>query len=102
MLVFVLLTMFLGGVIMLSASLFCLNQMSHSRHLQGTKGYTSARLVYDDMELPSFSEKEEWQDEATDEEVSHSKLLEFTKTSRKSAKQLPLLGLPDKAFYRIH
>jgi hypothetical protein len=29
-------------------------------------------------------------------------LMEFTKTSRKSAKQLPLLGLPDKAFYRIH
>jgi hypothetical protein len=100
MLVFVLLTMFLGGVIMLSASLFCLNQMSHSRHLQGTKGYTAARLVYDDMELPSFSEKEEWQDETDD--VRHSKLLEFTKTSRKSAKQLPLLGLPDKAFYRIH
>jgi hypothetical protein len=104
MLVFVLLTMFMGGVIMLTASLFCLTQLGDSQ--QDTikqHGYTSARLVYDDTELPSIPQQAE-ASSATDEseEVRHSKLMEFTKTSRKSAKQLPLLGLPDKAFYRIH
>ena len=104
MLVFVLLTMFMGGVIMLTASLFCLTQLGDSQ--QGTikqHGYTSARLVYDDTELPSIPQQDE-ASSATEEseEMRHNKLMEFTKTSRKSAKQLPLLGLPDKAFYRIH
>jgi hypothetical protein len=49
--------------------------------------------------MPQLAEASETEDS---EEVRHSKLMEFTKTSRKSAKQLPLLGLPDKAFYRIH
>jgi hypothetical protein len=95
--------MFMGGVIMLTASLFCLTQVSDSQ--QGTikqHGYTSARLVYDDTELPSMPQLAEASETEDSEEVRHSKLMEFTKTSRKSAKQLPLLGLPDKAFYRIH
>jgi hypothetical protein len=101
MLVFVLLTMFMGGVIMLTASLFCLTQIGDNQQDTNKQhGYTSARLVYDDTELPSLPQQ---LTEASDsEDVSHNKLMEFTKTSRKSAKQLPLLGLPDKAFYRIH
>lgn len=104
MLVFVLLTMFMGGVIMLTASLFCLTQLGDSQQDNTIKqhGYTSARLVYDDTELPSVPQLAETSEAEETEEVRHSKLMEFTKTSRKSAKQLPLLGLPDKAFYRIH
>jgi hypothetical protein len=103
MLVFVLLTMFMGGVIMLTASLFCLTQMGGQPDTIKQHGYTSARLVYDDTELPSLPQQlAEGSETVESEEVRHSKLMEFTKTSRKSAKQLPLLGLPDKAFYRIH
>jgi hypothetical protein len=104
MLVFVLLTMFMGGVIMLTASLFCLTQIGDSRQDTKLNGYTSARLVYDDTELPSLPQQltDGAGAEIESEDVRHSKLMEFTKTSRKSAKQLPLLGLPDKAFYRIH
>ena len=101
MLVFVLLTMFMGGVIMLTASLFCLTQMGGQPDTIKQHGYTSARLVYDDTELPSLPQLTD-ATEVESEDVRHSKLMEFTKTSRKSAKQLPLLGLPDKAFYRIH
>lgn len=99
MMVFLLLTMFLGGVIMLSASLFCLNQMSrnHCNPDQTRWGQAPTRLIYDEMELPSLSDQPR-----TGEPDNHNALLEFTKTSRKSSKQLPLLGLPDKAFYRIH
>lgn len=102
MLVFVLLTMFMGGVIMLTASLFCLTQIGDNRQDTKQHGYTSARLVYDDTELPSLPQLTDESEAVESEEVRHNKLMEFTKTSRKSAKQLPLLGLPDKAFYRIH
>ena len=103
MLVFVLLTMFMGGVIMLTASLFCLTQLGDGQQDTNKQhGYTSARLVYDDTELPSIPQQAETSANEESEEVRHNKLMEFTKTSRKTAKQLPLLGLPDKAFYRIH
>jgi hypothetical protein len=97
--------MFMGGVIMLTASLFCLTQLGDNSRQDNTikqHGYTSARLVYDDTELPSVPQLAETSEAEESEAVRHSKLMEFTKTSRKSAKQLPLLGLPDKAFYRIH
>ncbi|HEY3486573.1 MAG TPA: hypothetical protein VGL10_00770, partial [Gammaproteobacteria bacterium] len=81
MLVFVLLTMFMGGVIMLTASLFCLTQMGGNEHDTAKQhGYTSARLVYDDTELPSLPQLTDDAESTASEEVRHNKLMEFTKT----------------------
>ncbi len=101
MLVFVLLTMCMGGLIMLSASLFCLHNANANEAMENnmSNSKTAIGLVYDDVELPRLDERL-WTDEHP--ESKHNTLLDFTKTSKKSNKQLPLLGLPDKAFYHIH
>ena len=99
MLVFILLTMMMGGVVLLSASLFYLN----SNHLTGTAQLSRAQqrtggVVFDDVELPSIHAEDRGQ--AVSRDVAQ--ILDFTRTSHKSSKQLPLLGMPDKAFYHIH
>ena len=102
MLVFILLTMFMGGLIMLSASLLYLNNTgshlatnNNSFSLPGS----SNKLVYDDVELPAVAGP---QPQAQAEPRDDTGLLDFTRTSQKSDKQLPLMGIPDKAFYHIH
>jgi hypothetical protein len=100
MLVFILLTMMMGGVVLLSASLFYLNS-SHatgSNHLPRMQQRTGG-VVFDDVELPSIHTEEDT-GQAARREVAQ--ILDFTRTSHKSSKQLPLLGMPDKAFYHIH
>lgn len=105
MLVFMLLTMFMGGAILLSASLLCLNKATASQgsgFMKTANGTTD--VVYDDMELPEIRRTPRISEPSYDENVtsSHDKLMEFTCTTGKTDKQLPLLGMPDKAFYHIH
>lgn len=100
MLVFILLTMMMGGVVLLSASLFYLNS-SHatcSNHLSRMQQRTGG-VVFDDIELPGIHTEDD-KTQAAGREVAQ--ILDFTRTSHKSSKQLPLLGMPDKAFYHIH
>ena len=96
MLVFILLTMMMGGVVLLSASLFYLNSGQ-------PVGLNTARVhrrvdgvVFDDVELPQF------QPTHNSSTKQAATLLDFTRTSAKKSNQLPLLGMPDKAFYLIH
>lgn len=105
MLVFMLLTMFMGGAILLSASLLCLNKATPSQGsglMKTANGATN--VVYDDMELPEIRRSPRINEPGHDENLtsSHDKLLEFTCTAGKADKQLPLMGMPDKAFYHIH
>lgn len=100
MLVFILLTMMMGGVVLLSASLFYLN----SSHMTGATQLSRVQqrtggVVFDDVELPSIHTEDD-KSQATNKDVTQ--ILDFTRTSHKSSKQLPLLGMPDKAFYHIH
>ncbi|MBN1378031.1 MAG: hypothetical protein JXA04_02215 [Gammaproteobacteria bacterium] len=99
MLVFILLTMMMGGVVLLSASLFYLNSnhatCTHRSRIQQRTG----GVVFDDVELPSIHAEDD-KHQAQTREVAQ--ILDFTRTSHKSSKQLPLLGMPDKAFYHIH
>lgn len=105
MLVFMLLTMFMGGAILLSASLLCLNKATPS---QGSGFMKTANgtnnVVYDDMELPEIHRSSRVTEPSYAETPTspHDKLLEFTCTAGKTDKQLPLMGMPDKAFYHIH
>ena len=102
MLVFMLLTMFMGGAIMLSASLLCLSK-AHPTQNAGVSADRVNDVVYDDMELPRLrNTKLPSNDAVSANSESHDKLLEFTCTSGKANKQLPLMGMPDKAFYHIH
>jgi hypothetical protein len=100
MLVFILLTMMMGGAILLSASLFYLNSSRATRthHPKETQQRTNG-VVFDDVELPQVRTEDE-QNQA--ETTNVAEILDFTRTSHKSSKQLPLLGMPDKAFYHIH
>ncbi len=100
MLMFILLTMMMGGVVLLSASLFylnsgntkCTNRLSETaQQADGTK--------IDEIEL-SCIPSEDGKDQESSKDIAQ--ILEFTRTSHKSSKQLPLLGMPDKAFYHIH
>lgn len=103
MLVFMLLTMFMGGAILLSASLLCLNKATPSQGSGFTKT-ANGNVVYDDMELPEIRRTSRITELSYDENSAspHDKLLEFTCTTGKADKQLPLIGMPDKAFYHIH
>lgn len=100
MLVFILLTMMMGGVVLLSASLFYLNSshVTHSHHLPGIQERTGG-VVFDDVELPGIHTQDD-RNQAVSSDVTQ--ILDFTRTSHKASKQLPLLGMPDKAFYHIH
>lgn len=105
MLVFMLLTMFMGGAILLSASLLCLNKAAPSQGSGLIKAANGANnVVYDDMELPEIHRSSRIVETSHDENPTspHDKLLEFTCTAGKADKQLPLIGMPDKAFYHIH
>lgn len=95
MLVFILLTMMMGGVVLLSASLFYLN----SSQGVGVESKVQKRVqgvVFDDVELPSLKPAR------AISSTQGATLLDFTRTSGKKSDQLPLLGMPDKAFYHIH
>jgi hypothetical protein len=94
--------MMMAGVVLLSASLFYLNA---TPSVGGVERRQQARrntdcVVYDDVELPQINPEPE--DSATPEASAANQLLNFTRTAHTSAKQLPLLGMPDKAFYHIH
>jgi hypothetical protein len=100
MLVFILLTMMMGGVVLLSASLFYLN----SGNAAGVKyrAETHQRVtgvIFDDVELPQLSTPNPAPNQGNKQTTE---LLDFTRTSRTKSDQLPLLGMPDKAFYHIH
>lgn len=85
---------------MLSASLLCLNKADPSQGSSSSKTAGNiVSVIYDDMELPEIN-RGRVQDIATQD--THDQLLEFTRIAGKSKKQLPLLGMPDKAFYHIH
>lgn len=101
MLVFALLTMMMAGVVLLSASLFYLNTtpVGNVERRQQERRSTDC-VVYDDVELPRLDPVSE--ECATPETSAANQLLGFTRTAHTSAKQLPLLGMPDKAFYHIH
>ena len=102
MLVFMLLTMFMGGAIMLSASLLCLSK-ANPTHNSASSANRVNDVVYDDMELPRLrNTKLPSSDAVSASSDSHDKLLDFTCTAGKANKQLPLMGMPDKAFYHIH
>lgn len=104
MLVFMLLTMFMGGAILLSASLLCLNKATPSQGSGFIKTANGANVIYDDIELPEIRRAPRVNEPTYDENgtSSHDKLMEFTRTAGKADKQLPLIGMPDKAFYHIH
>ena len=95
MLVFILLTMMMGGVVLLSASLFYLNS-GQTVSVQTAKVQKRVNgVVFDDVELPQLKPTRNSNKQA-------ATLLDFTRTSSKKSDQLPLLGMPDKAFYHIH
>lgn len=100
MLVFILLTMMMGGVVLLSASLFYLNssQTSTVQAMNANQQRTGG-VIFDDTEIQGLAEKSAAEPNPV---KSSPALLEFTRTSRTTSKQLPLLGMPDKAFYHIH
>lgn len=98
MLVFVLLTMMMGGAVLLSASLFYLSSNLTHQGTRKSRAQCIGDVVYDDVEFPPLGEPGE---KSTGTSYS-TQLLDFTRTAHKSANQLPLLGMPDKAFYHIH
>ncbi len=91
---------------MLSASLLYLNsagdQFGQKQFCSMPVKQPANTLIYDDVELPSISEAIDPVELENAKDPDANKILEFTRTSRKSEKQLPLLGMPDKAFYHIH
>lgn len=100
MLMFILLTMMMGGVVLLSASLFYLkssNAKCTSQLSETAQQADGARI--DEIEL-SCIPSQDGKNQAPSKDITQ--ILEFTRTSHKSSKQLPLLGMPDKAFYHIH
>ena len=97
MLIFIWLTMMMGGVVLLSASLFYLNDSQPVVQHLGDAQRRVNGVVFDDVELPALNSpaRKPVSQQASD-------LLEFTRTSCKRSNQIPLLGLPDKSFYHIH
>lgn len=57
-------------------------------------------IVFDDADLPEW-ENDTWLDEDS-EQARHEMIMSFTRIHGKSEKQLPIIGLPDKALYNIH
>ena len=97
MLVFILLTMMMGGVVLLSASLFYLNSGQAAGITDQSKSQRSVSgVVFDDVELPVLAQPRSPADKQA------AGLLDFTRIAGKRSNQLPLLGMPDKAFYHIH
>lgn len=100
MLVFILLTMMMGGVVLLSASLFYLNSgMATGVAHRAERQKRVSGVVFDDVELPKIGAMHPNRAPVVRQAAE---LLDFTRTSRKKSDQLPLLGMPDKAFYHIH
>ncbi len=100
MLVFILLTMTMGGVVLLSASLFLMNgRNTHHPKPLPNKPSRSVGTTCDEVAL-ACTQVQNNDDQSAGKEAAQ--ILEFTRTSHKSSKQLPLLGMPDKAFYHIH
>lgn len=91
-----------SGFLVMSASLLYLH--TRQNRLEATAEETSNAeqnyIVFDDADLPEW-ENESWLDEDS-EQARHEMIMSFTRIHGKSEKQLPIIGLPDKALYNIH
>ncbi|GIX22390.1 MAG: hypothetical protein KatS3mg121_1173 [Gammaproteobacteria bacterium] len=92
MMIFAMLTLMMAGVILLSASLFYLGESLNRR--QTAPSVNPEWLVFDDVERSRERDGRDSADAAARGEIEP--------IGHRPANALPLLGMPDKAYYHIH